>query len=518
MVADKPALFRPANTNPLRKPVVVRESQNYDTIEADDDDLYAEEKEVRKIKPKKEILKSTKVAQTIVGATNTPATITATEKTQPPVKTAAQKEVVTTKPAIKKQKVKSKKRKPLSQKALDKLLKDVSSIPEKEKRTAQEKREKEYQEKLKAHQEQVKEAKKKGATKRFLENLKAEFNKAAQKYKKPKQITYRMHDNPNKKLNRLGKIGAEYQHSFTLSSTTIKVGNETFYYGSINYKMKEFHLQRALKKEVLKNIKEKKLIVPKYDNEKIAYMKYSPDLGVMSDSFTCLDVKEYDLSKAYYVCAYRLGYIGKEMYDTCMDLTKEQRLRFIGSMATVKKVYTKRGFKVISLKIRRNKLLRFVWFHICKQVDECLDELRALVGDRFIMYYVDGIYLRKWEEDLNSDTLQVINYDATIKYIEEKYGFTFKAVDTLGYGAETDATHGFRKVFMYKTGKKREKNKTTQFVRKDGSVVNRKQYIVKNLNSQKFRSNEWRDEVAHWDSLGKQQQDALIKKHFKPTD
>jgi len=84
------------------------------------------------------------------------------------------------------------------------------------------------------------------------------------------------------------------------------------------------------------------------------------------------------------------------MYKTYIGLPKHVRLRFLGSIATKKRKYTyENGLLVGEPEMLQDVLLRKVWFHICKVTDDCLSELMQLVGDDFLMYYVDGIYLRE---------------------------------------------------------------------------------------------------------------------------
>lgn len=327
------------------------------------------------------------------------------------------------------------------------------------------------------------------------------------KLKQPKQITYNMKGSPSKRLHSVARSGVIYEHAWTLSSTSIKVGNEKYYYGGIKYKLSEFHLQRKLKKEILDNIEKNNIKVPKYSNDHINYMRYSPDLGVMDTTSSSLNIREYDISKAYYVCAYRLGYIGNEMFEKCMNLTKDQRLRFIGSIATVKRTYTKKGYKVLKHKHKFNRKLRYVWFHICKYVDECLNELRSMVGENFIMYYVDGIYLKKYHDADMSDvsdnqSFDFIDYSEMIKYVSEKYGFHFKEVPSLGYRIEVEPNRGYRQVIVCK---------------KENGKVKEKEFTMKNSKDKDvFRSNVWREELTAWNKLSDDQKQRLINKHFHP--
>ena len=183
-----------------------------------------------------------------------------------------------------------------------------------------------------------------------------------------------------------------------------------------HFKKRDLHLFNAIKKEVTKNIEGK--TIPHHEGALYNHFRkhfYALGSGEMMEFEDCI---EFDINKAYYNVAYKLGYIGKEFYEKCLGLEKFTRLALIGSIATQKYVYHFEKGKCEEYEINKDERLRRVWFHIVSVVDDCLFAFAKLAGDNFLMYWVDGIYLQKYKS---------MNIDLQI--IESKYGVEFSKVD-----------------------------------------------------------------------------------------
>jgi len=284
--------------------------------------------------------------------------------------------------------------------------------------------------------------------------------------KKTKLSRYIMIGNPFDKICKLSGDNKTYEHSHTQRTTKIKHGNSVYYYGGNDYSFKEFNLQRKLKKDILKNIEEKKIDVPYYNQEDIKYMVYSNHVKNMPLGETNIDIVEYDINMAYYQCAYNLGYMSKDIYDECISLPKHKRLRFIGTIATFKRKYVRQGWKILEYTPVKDELLRRVWFHICRQVDDCLTEFMRMTGDNFLLYYVDGVYLKKGD------------YTEPLKYLSKKYGFDFKKEKTMGVERVYNNHNNTYGLNIYKYNKSKKK------------VIPKKFTFKK---EQEHRSNKWRE-------------------------
>jgi hypothetical protein len=240
------------------------------------------------------------------------------------------------------------------------------------------------------------------------------------KNKKERPKTIVLYKNPMTKIGFFKRMGDDFVVSTT--SRSVKIFNEKdnliYIYGGNDYTMKEFHLQRKLKKVVRDQIALNQIVVPNLTEQDIRYKVYSDRVLGMGKEEIIEDAIEYDINKAYYQCARNLGYLSEEMFLECLDLPKHKRLRFLGSIATSKRKYTytngklsEEGFEVIE-----DELLRAVWFHICKVVDDCLFEFSEALGDKFLLYYVDGIYMIEHKDSGEIETLNNIS---------KSYGFEF---------------------------------------------------------------------------------------------
>jgi len=232
---------------------------------------------------------------------------------------------------------------------------------------------------------------------------------------RPKQMTIK---NPVKCIDKFIRLGHDFEVSTTSRSYRItnKTQNLIYLAGGKNYSMKEFHLQRELKSVIRGQIKKNNLKVPVFTEKDILYKLYSDNVLNLEEGVVLDNVVEYDINKAYYQCAYNLGYLDEDMYLKCLEMDKEKRLRFLGSIATQKVKYSYVGgvLNIDSFKEVKDEDLRGVWFHICKVVDDCLLDFANVLGDNFLMYYVDGIYLKDFK-----------GRGKVLKMISEKWGFSF---------------------------------------------------------------------------------------------
>lgn len=240
-------------------------------------------------------------------------------------------------------------------------------------------------------------------------------------------------------------IEAERTFNYVCTSRTKKIITE---HGNVYFEDKElrkfkfFFLVNQLKNKIL----EKKELLDKYRGEyfinpyNVEYFDFSKTLknyaldeGSVYRINNCLEI---DIVKAYYNALLVLGFIDLPFYQKCIGIPKADRLRLVGSIATVKTVqeYIK-GEKVNEF-IEQNSALRDVWWLICLKVSQAMQVLRATV-DRldithskkeksFLFYWVDGIYLRELtkEEQKKHDTEDL--YTAICTELKETIGFDFK--------------------------------------------------------------------------------------------
>jgi len=157
--------------------------------------------------------------------------------------------------------------------------------------------------------------------------------------------------------------------------------------------------------------------VNQYFESDIVYMETRTDLK----NQTLTDIVEIDIDQAYWDTALQLGVLNEKLYAMGLseEISKRARLVALGSLA--KKVYHYRfqGRQMISSDIERSEETENIWFTICKRVSDVMLEIAQAVGDDYIFFWVDGIYIKNNPESI-AKTQQIIEkwqYQSKIKAI-----------------------------------------------------------------------------------------------------
>ena len=238
------------------------------------------------------------------------------------------------------------------------------------------------------------------------------------------------------------------QRSFILSSTsrTKKLVTE---FGNVYFEDKElkkfkfFSLVNQLKNKIL----DKKDLLIKYREENfispysVAYFDFNKTLkNYIIDSgstYTVENCIEIDIVKAYYNALLILGFIDLDFYNKCISIPKADRLRLVGSIATVKTVKEFTDGELVNEFVEQNSDLRDVWWLICMRVSNAMQVLTATIKQldvlhnkkesSFLFYWVDGLYLReltKEEQFKHEGTVDL--YNDICNELKEQLGFDFK--------------------------------------------------------------------------------------------
>jgi hypothetical protein len=104
------------------------------------------------------------------------------------------------------------------------------------------------------------------------------------------------------------------------------------------------------------------------------------------------NVIEVDVKAAYLTTAFNMGLISEKLFKELQTLKKIERLKVMGAMAVNKWVFEYRNGKEIKFYQECNEHLRSAWFNICYRVDKLLVSIKHFLRNRFLFYYVDGIY------------------------------------------------------------------------------------------------------------------------------
>lgn len=130
-----------------------------------------------------------------------------------------------------------------------------------------------------------------------------------------------------------------------------------------------------------------------YKGEDIQYVKVK-DYAVGEE---ISDLVYIDINGAYWQTAHHLGIINDALYLQGLEINKVVRLAALGSLAKTKDVWKYDGKDLKKTETIRNPNEN-LWFAICKRVSDVMIEVVNKVGDDFVFYWVDGIYIKNKPE------------------------------------------------------------------------------------------------------------------------
>lgn len=233
-------------------------------------------------------------------------------------------------------------------------------------------------------------------------------------------------------------IASKQTFDVTETVNTVKIlhyqeGKEVLYWYLENTKSEYFLIMlNRLKKEILERT-EKVLACQCSDKiSNINYYKFSRSINEMTQDagsiYELRNVKEADISTAYYRGLYVLGFCSKQLYlDIVKTMSKNDRLRLLGCIATVKifKQYLN-GVCIYEPEPMKNPVLRSAWFKVCNYIDTALIELKGRLGKDFLFYWVDGIYFKY---DGTKDDYKEAEFWHSIRQISYIFDVEFKVID-----------------------------------------------------------------------------------------
>lgn len=241
-------------------------------------------------------------------------------------------------------------------------------------------------------------------------------------------------------------IDSKRTFNYICTSRTKKIVTEhgnVFFEDKELRKFKYFYLVNQLKNKIL----EKTELLNKYRGEyfinpyNVEYFdfnknlkNYIADQGSVYQMENCIEI---DIVKAYYNALKILGFIDDEFYNKCISIPKQDRLRLVGSIATVKTVQEYVLGEKVNEFIQQDSALRDVWWLICLKVSQSMQVLRSVINqiditcDRkeksFLFYWVDGIYLKEIPEDQQIKNFETNDiYKAVCEELKETIGFDYK--------------------------------------------------------------------------------------------
>lgn len=214
-----------------------------------------------------------------------------------------------------------------------------------------------------------------------------------------RKVTITVRGSSAKMVRNLKTSKKKFSVERTTSSTKVCHDNTNYLFTNLNLNKKKLFLIKQVKKETHDNIIKKNIEVPLFSKPLYFKSLYFSEKKV-KEVITFNNCINFDINKAYYVAAYNLGYISKEFYENCLVQKKSFRLILIGSLATRKTIFRYNDGKITDIEVETDELLRRVFFHISEYIDRILFFISDELKESFIMYWVDGIYLKDSEKNI----------------------------------------------------------------------------------------------------------------------
>ena len=236
---------------------------------------------------------------------------------------------------------------------------------------------------------------------------------------------------PSVIIKKLQAQKKDFEVRKTTKSTLIKFDTYTYMFADSHFKVQYLNLFQKIKKEVARNIEQKKIDTPEIQRSK--YFKVANFEPIAQGEFLKFtNCYEFDINKAYYKALNHLGYISTEFYNECINLPKNIRLALVGTLATQKTVFFYEAGELKDYEIRKNDILRKVFFQVVEYVDKALYFFSRLAGENFLFYWVDGIYLKNYDRaQYHRDLISYeFNLDFSTEQIKEVIVFNKSELNT----------------------------------------------------------------------------------------
>lgn len=209
--------------------------------------------------------------------------------------------------------------------------------------------------------------------------------------------------NPTERIKELLNFGIPYELYYSSSTARLVTEYEKRIYAESRITKKELILRNQIKKDINERVER-----VTRDERPAHYFRWAKKLGYMDlnpgEVIRVEDVYEVDLVSAYYHAAAKLGYLSPEFFEKTKTLPKPIRLRLLGSIATRKQYETFDG-EEFQTWVEQDDKMRAVWHNIVCYVDDVMQEMAQYLGDRFLWYWVDGIYFTTFGDHDISATL-----------------------------------------------------------------------------------------------------------------
>lgn len=196
------------------------------------------------------------------------------------------------------------------------------------------------------------------------------------------------------------------------------------------FSSKDLSFIKSVKNHVVKSGIAIDFIDNNYSSEEIKYI----GVNKFKSGDTLTDLLYIDINSAYWHAAYKLNVISDDIYNKALDpknnISKVVRLAALGSLAKRSDVWSYDGTKLKKLDTIKSYDTENVWFAICKYVSDVMVNISQKIGNDFVFYWVDGIYVKKEAKHEVQKLLKEAGFNfktETIEYVKfEKNLFQVK--------------------------------------------------------------------------------------------
>ena len=136
-------------------------------------------------------------------------------------------------------------------------------------------------------------------------------------------------------------------------------------------------------------------------------------------------VLNIDIKGAYATCLYVNGLITENTYNYLCGLKKDERLPAVGLLAKSHIKYHYSQGKCVKVEPYRSETSE-LFFFLIQQIDCIMREVKWILGDDFIYYWVDGVFFK--------DTTSQKKVDAVMEYLRSMgYNYSYEMCENFSF-------------------------------------------------------------------------------------
>jgi hypothetical protein len=188
-------------------------------------------------------------------------------------------------------------------------------------------------------------------------------------------------------VNLLRELGWDFEVRHGTYTTKIIKPTGSTSYTTINFRNKVFVAANMVKKDCLESGLSEE--IQSIEHSKINYANQSD-----MDDFQAERVLNIDIKGAYASCLFNSKLITEKTYLYLMSLDKHERLPAVGMLARSYMSYIYSQGKCVSVDRFRADTSEF-FFYLIEKIDEMMREIKWMLGEYFIYYWVDGVFFRR---------------------------------------------------------------------------------------------------------------------------